>query len=64
MTITKEVAIRLIQKKYDVSKCVACELYLLYRKANKLKNLYVLLHDLDLDEYNNEQQNNEHGNRI
>ena len=54
--MTKEEAIQLIQKKYDVNNCVACELYLLYKKNDKLKEMYVLLHDLDLEEFNNKQQ--------
>jgi hypothetical protein len=57
LLMTKEEAIRLIIKKFEVSKCVASELYLSYRKHDKLQDLYVLLHDLDLEEHNDKQQN-------
>lgn len=46
--------IQLIMEKYKVSLNVASELYLTYRKKDKLKELYILLHDLDLDKQQEE----------
>ena len=46
----KEQAIQKIMKLYDVNNNVACELFLIYRKRGKLRELEILLNDIDLDE--------------
>ena len=49
-----EQVILLIMEKFKVNKNVAYQLYHEYRKRDKLKELHILLHDLDLDKQREE----------
>ena len=45
----REQAIQLIMKTYNVNINVASELYLIYKNRNRLHDLDILLHNVDLD---------------
>ena len=49
-----EQVILLIMEKFKVNQNVAYQLYHEYRKRDKLKELHILLHDLDLDKQQEE----------